>query len=62
MVIQRTPDECLDVGLKVSGFGRIRQWSETTMLHRFRGHYRVSPDTCSAVFGDIQTTPIVEVS
>jgi hypothetical protein len=58
--VQITPDECLDIGLGLAGFGRIRQWSEKTMLCCFQGHYETSPETCSSMFRDIQHVMIVE--
>jgi hypothetical protein len=59
VLMQPAPDDFLAVGLKLAGFGGPRQLSVKTKLRRFRGHYGASPETCSAVFSDLQTTTIV---
>lgn len=56
-----TPEEWLVLGLQTVGFGPNRQnRSEETNLERFVSHFGANPETCCAIFSDLQTTQIEE--
>jgi hypothetical protein len=59
MVISISPADWLHLGLEVTGFNSIRQACRDEMkVERFRAHFGASPETCSAIFVDLQTTHI----
>jgi hypothetical protein len=60
MVLHLTAAEFLQLGLFLAGFdeGRQQRTRAKTNLRRFHGHYGVSPETCAAVFRDLQTAAI----
>jgi hypothetical protein len=62
MTIRLTPAEFACLGLSLAGFNEYRQKSSNTAtnLERFRGSYGASPETCAAVFEDLQTTNIAD--
>jgi hypothetical protein len=60
MVLRLTTVEFLELGLEIAGFGGQRQRSVKIKIRRFRGHYGISPEACSAVFVDLQTTAIAK--
>jgi hypothetical protein len=57
---QLTAAEFLTLGLDIAGFSeeRTQRTCYKTNTRRFHGHYGVSPETCAALFVDLQTTAI----
>jgi hypothetical protein len=58
MALHLTAAEFFQYGLSLAGFDERKQERScaVTNLRRFHGHYGVSPETCAAVFEDLQTT------
>jgi hypothetical protein len=61
MVVHISAADFLAIGLDVAGFnGRQANRSAKTNKRRFLGHYGVTPESCSKIFDDLQTTQIPE--
>jgi hypothetical protein len=48
----------LTLGLELVGFSKARQKDHLANLRRFAAHFGACPETCSAIFVDLQTTQI----
>jgi hypothetical protein len=61
MVRHVSAADFLVIGLDVAGFhGRQANRSAKINNRRFVGHYGVTPESCSKIFDDLQTTQIAE--
>jgi hypothetical protein len=54
VVIIATPAEILQLGLQVVGICMVGR--HETNMERFMAHFGTSPESCSAIFVDLQTT------
>jgi hypothetical protein len=54
VVIVATPAEILQLGLQVVGISMVGR--HETNMERFMAHFGTSPESCSAIFVDLQTT------
>jgi hypothetical protein len=59
MVILNVPSaDWLTLGLELIGFSKARQKDLKTNLRQFAAHFGACPETCSAIFVDLQMTQI----
>jgi hypothetical protein len=52
------PADWLILGLELARFSNVREMNHKTNLRRFAAHFGACPETCSAIFVDLQTTQI----
>ena len=57
-VLNIPSSDLLVLGLELMRFSGARQNDRTVNLRRFAAHFGACPETCSAIFVDLQTTQI----